>query len=296
MRFPRILLAACLAAALLLAVACGGSGGDSGSGGTSSERLGDTSELLVANPWEALGKSVDRFEEDVESVSAEFSFEMEMGGFTFGADGTFGYRAPDSLYMVMDMNGGGDGLDLGEFGEFEILLLGDEIYMNSGFTGWVKMSLDDFGAEGDSLKELLDGHAPLDYAQLIEDVGGEVQNLGDVTIDGTTYSKMRITTDFASLMDSIANSMGDSSVDPSEFGLDFSGPMTIDILIDKATLLPYMFEANGQLGMGGETMNFAMNFKFFGYNGPVNIPPAPADAQSFEEGFGEAFGDFDAAE
>jgi hypothetical protein len=297
---PRILLASCLAAALILAVACGGSGGNGssngGGDGSSNEPLGDTSELLVANPSEALGRSVDRFEQDVQSVSAEFFFEMDVSGFTVGADGTFGYRAPDSMYMVMDMNGGGEGLDFGELGEFEILLLGEDFYMNSGFTGWVKMSLDDLGADGDSLKQLLEGHAPLNYEQLINDLEGEVQNLGDVTIDGTTYSKMRITTDFEKLMGSIANSVGDSGLDTSAFGGDVSGLMTIDILIDKVTLLPYTFDANGQFGMAGETMNFAMNFKFFGYNGPVNIPAAPADAQSFEDGFGDPFAELTAGE
>ena len=112
---PRILCASTVATALMLAAACGGSS-DSGDDQSSNEPLGDTSELLVANPSRALGKSVDRFEQDVQSVSAEFFFEMEFGGFTVGADGTFAYRAPDTMHMVMDMNGGGEGIDLGETG------------------------------------------------------------------------------------------------------------------------------------------------------------------------------------
>jgi hypothetical protein len=133
----------------------------------------------------------------------------------------------------------------------------------------------------------MEGHAPLDYEQLVKDVGGQVQNIGDVTIDGQTYSKMRITTDFDSLMNAISDSVGDSGFDTSTFPTDISGPMTIDVTIHKETLLPHTFEANGQFGTGGETMKFAMNFKFFGYNGPVNIPAPPADAKSFSEGFSE---------
>ena len=169
----------------------------------------------MANPSRALGKSVDRFEQDVQSVSSEFFFEMEFGGFTVGADGTFAYRAPDTMHMVMDMNGGGEGIDLGEMGEFEVLVLGEDFYMNTGFTGWVKASLDDFGADSDSLKKLMEGHAPLDYEQLVKDVGGEVQNGGDVTIDGKTYTELTITTDFEKLLAAIGNSVGDSGLDTS---------------------------------------------------------------------------------
>jgi hypothetical protein len=284
-----------MAATLTLAAACGGSG-EGGGGQTSNEPLGDSSELLVTNPSQALSQSVDRFEDNVESVSAEFFFEIEIGGFTVGADGTFAYRAPDSVFMVMDMNGGGEGMDLGELGEFEMLVLGEDFYMNTGFTGWVKMSLDDFGADSDSLKKLMEGHAPLDYEQLVKDVGGKVETMGEFTIDGRTYNGVRITTNFAGLMNAIANSVGDSGIDASALPVDLSGPITIDIMIDPETLFPYTFDANGQIGAGEESMNFAMNFKFFGYNGPVDIPPPPPDAKSFDEGFSDVFGDLSAGE
>jgi hypothetical protein len=298
---PHILLATCLATALMLAAACGGNSGNGGSNDSTSdqptgEELAETSELLVADPSQALGKSVDHFEQNVESVSAEYFIEMEMGGFTFGADGTFAYRAPDSMYMVMDMNGGGEGVDLGALGEFELLVHGDDLFVNLGTTDWLKMSLSDFGEDSESLKKLMEGHTPLDYEQLVNDLQGDVQNLGDVTVDGTTYTKMRITTDFDRVMASLANSVGDSGLDTGALPMDISGPLTLDILIDKATLLPYTFDASGQFGTGEQSMTFTMNFKFFGYNGPANIPPAPADAKSFEEGFSEAFGDLNAGE
>ena len=142
-----------------------------------------------------------------------------------------------------------------------MLVLGEDFYMNTGFTGWVKASLDDFGADSDSLKKLMEGHAPLDYEQLVKDVGGEVQNGGDVTVDGKTYTELTITTDFEKLLAAIGNSVGDSGLDTSDFPADISGPMTIEILIDKETLLPYTFEANGQFGMGEDSMNFSMTFQ-----------------------------------
>ena len=71
-RAPRILAAAFLAAALAIAAACGGGGEEQ----TSVAPLGDSSQLLVANPSQALGKSVDRFEENVESVEAPFHLRL----------------------------------------------------------------------------------------------------------------------------------------------------------------------------------------------------------------------------
>lgn len=287
---PRTLAIAALCAALALAAACGG-GGESGSDQTSKEPPAGRSELLVANPSQALGESVDLFEDSVESVEADFTFEISMEGFAFGADGDFAFRSPDSMHMVMRMNGGGDGFDLGELGEFEFLLLGDEIYMNTGVTGWVTMSLDDLGADADSLKELMEGHTPIDYQNLIDSIGGDVQNLGEVTINGKTYTRLRITTDFATLMESITDSVGDSSLDPSTLGADVSGPMTLDITVDPTTLLPHKFEANGQFEVHGQSADFSMLFTFFNYNYPVNKPAPPANAQPFSESFGDSFGE-----
>lgn len=287
---PRTLATAALCAALTLAAACGG-GGKSGGDQTSNEPASDRSELLVANPSQALGESVDRFEESVESVEADFSFEIAMDGFAFGADGDFAFRSPDSMHMVMRINGGGSGFDFGELGDFEVLLLGDDMYMNTGFTGWVSMSLDDLGADAESLRKLMEGHTPIDYQNLIDGIGGEVQNLGDVSTNGKTYTRLRITTDFSTLMESIADSVGDSSLDPSTITGEVSGPMTLDITVDSATLLPHKFEANGQFEVEGQSVDFSMLFTFFNYNYPVNIPAPPADAQPFGEAAGDSFGD-----
>jgi len=293
LRIPRILAAAFFTVALALAVACGGGGSEEQ---TSNEPLEGGSELLVANPSQALGKSADRFEENVESVEALFTFEIGMDGIAFGADGRFSYVAPDSMYMLMNMSGGGGGVDLGDLGEFEVLLLGDELYVNTGYTGWFKMSVDDFGGGADALKSLRESHTPLDYQKLIESIGGEVENLGYETVDGKTITRLRVTTDFATLLDSVTDSVGGSGVDASLFPVDLSGPMTLDIMIDPETLLPYKFEAKGEFAANGQSADFAMTFRFFNYNGPVIIPEPPADAKPFDSAFGEMFGDLNAEE
>jgi hypothetical protein len=246
-------------------------------------------QLLVTNPSEALGASVDRFEDHVEAVEARFSFEMDFGGFAFGANGNFAYRAPESLYMTMEMSGGDETFfDFSEFGTFEVLVIGDDLYINSGLTGWVSGSIDDFSEDSGSLNDLLDGHAPLDFNALVESVGADVQYLGDTTVDGKTYTRLRITTDLASLMEDALGSFGSSGgVDEALFSDYFTSPVTMDILMDPVTFLPYTFEANGQFGSGAETGNFTLAFKFFDYNGPVDIPEPPADAKPFDEAFGD---------
>ena len=274
---PRMLCAGLVSLALALSAACGGSADKA-----SNEPLDP--QLLVSNPSAALGASADRFEASVQSVEARFSLEMSMQGSRFGAEGEFAYRAPDSAHMTMRMSGGdGQFVDLAQLGEFEVLLLGDEIYMNTGFTGWAKASLGDLGADADSLKKLLDGHSPLDYQAFVDDVGATVENMGDTTVNGKTYTRLRITTDFGQLMDSVFNSLGGSGLGEGALPMDISGPITMDILMDPATMLPFTFEANGEFNISGESADFKMAFKFFDYNGPVDIPEPPADAVPFDQ-------------
>jgi len=285
-KLTRMLSAGLACVALTLAAGCGG-GGDEGA---SNEPV--DSELLVSNPSEALGASVERFEDEVQSVEARFSFDMDIGGFAIGADGTFAYRAPESVHMTMEMSGGdGEYFDLGELGEFEVLILGDDIYMNTGFTGWTTMSLDDLGEDSDSLERLAESHAPFDYQGLVDEVGATVEYLGDTTVDGKTYTRLRVTTDIGSLLESVTDSLGESGLDDSLFPVDLSAPMTMEVLMDPATMLPYTFDASADFGSAGQPASFTMAFKFFDYNGPVDIPEAPENAVPFEDAVGDAFGD-----
>lgn len=279
-RLTRIVAAGLAFAALSLAGACGGGSGE----GTSNDAVDP--ELLVSNPSAALGASVDRFEDDVRAVEALFSFEMDIGGFAMGAEGRFAYKAPNSMHMVMEMSGAEDAyFDLSELGEFEVLVLGDEIYMNTGFTGWTVMSLHDLGEDADSLSKLVDGHAPFDYQSLVDDAGATVENLGDTTVDGKTYTRLRITVDMGTLLGTVTGSLGEGGLDEALFPLELDSPMTMEILMDPATLLPYTFEASGDWVVAGETAAFTMAFKFYDYNGPVDIPEAPEDAVPFDDAF-----------
>ncbi len=118
-----------------------------------------------------------------------------------------------------------------------------------------------------------------------------MEYLGDTTVDGKTYTKLRVTTDIGSLLESVTDSLGESGLNDALFPVDLSAPMTMEVLMDPATMLPYTFEASADFGSAGQPASFTMAFKFFDYNGPVDIPEAPEDAVPFEDAVGDAFGD-----
>jgi hypothetical protein len=287
----RVICAGLLLAALALGAACGG-GGDKNEKQTS-VKPGEA-DLLVSNPSEALGASAGKFEDHVDSVEGQFTLEMKIGDAGFGADGTFAYKAPDSVHMTMNMSGAGEELQgLDQLGQFEVLILGDQLYVNTTYTGWMSGSMDDFPGGSDSLKELREGHSPFDYRSLVDSLNAKVENLGDTTVFDKTYTRLRITTDLKKLMDDVAgSSFGDNGLDPTLLGVDFSSPVTMDILVDPETLLPFTLDAQTTLNFGQQSMDFAMTFKFFDYNGRVDIPEAPKDAKPFDQAFqGSLFGD-----
>jgi hypothetical protein len=141
-----VLLASMLAVLLLAAAACGGddkgsddaSSQDDGSGSSSSDDGSDSSsggsltDLLISNPSAALGQSAEVFADQVDSMQGTFVFSISGGGFDAGISGDFAYRSPDSVYMTMNMSASGDdALALLGNMNFEILMLGDKLYMNT---------------------------------------------------------------------------------------------------------------------------------------------------------------------
>jgi len=289
-RHLQIVCAGLLVGALVLAVACGGGGGE-GEKQTSIKPA--EADLLVSNPSGALGASAGKFEDEVDSVEGEFTLEMKIGDVSVGAAGTFAYKAPDSVHMTMNMSGASEELQgLEQLGQFEVLILGDQFYVNTSYTGWMSGSIDDIPGGAGSLKELREGHSPFDYRSLVDSLNAKVENLGDTTVFGKTYTRLRITTDLKTLMKDVAgSSFGDNGLDPTLLGVDFSSPVTMDILVDPATLLPFTLEANTKLDFGQESMDFAMKFKFFDYNARVDIPEPPKDAKPFDKAFeGSLFG------
>ncbi len=268
-----------LAALLLIAVACKGGSGDS-----TSNDSGDN-PALVFNATEALAASADRFQREVGSVNAEFTFEMESSLFSMSADGKFMYSAPDQLYMTMEMGGGDGTIDFGEIGAFEMLLRDGKFYMYTPFTEWLVMSPEDMGEEAASFQDLLNGHSPFDYQTLVDSIGGNVEVVGEQKMDGGTYQHLRVTADMADVLASLSDSLGSTG---DAFGVDsglsldeLSGPIVMDVWVDAETLLPHKLSADGTIGFGEQETSMVIEFTFLSYNEVVQIPAAPEDAKDF---------------
>jgi len=283
-RWPSLIPLALLAATIVLAGACSSGGGDS-----SSRQPGGYSDLLASNAGEALGNSADRFSSDVQTGNADFTFNVSAGGFKISASGDFAFKQPDQMHMNMKLDSGGL-LDFGALGNIEMLVSGGQVYMNTASTGWLVLNFDDLGPEGAQFKDMLSGHSPVDYKSLIDGLG-DVQNLGDEQIGGHTYTHLRVNADLKDVMKAVADTLGGSA---SDLPTEAAAPLTMDIWVDPATLLPGKVVAQGQFdlkdlgggsGVGGP-LSLEMVINFRDYNGAVNIPAPPANAQPFKDAAG----------
>src|SRR3990170_873120 len=228
-----------LAASLLMlfALACksGGGGGDQ-----TSHPDGDTSgDLVSADPVEVLSASGERFEQDVNSLQAEVLINLNAGGFAMNASSEMAFQAPDQMHATMDLTG---------LGTFEMLLLGTELYMNMPGQGWVQISLDDaglseLGLDASTLQNITRDHSLVDYQELVRSLGGEVDDLGEETVDGGTFQHYRAAMDFGEMAGAFSDAFGATS----DLGLDsVSGPLTLDVWVDPDTTLPHRITANGE--------------------------------------------------
>jgi hypothetical protein len=204
-----------------------------------------------------------------------------------GANGEFAFSRRTS-YDDEDVSSEDTGVDLGEFGAIELLARDGLFYMNSPFTGWISMSMADLGADAETFQNMMDGHSPFDYATMIEDLGGEVTDLGTDEIDGKTYAHFQVTVDLGEVVGAFTDSLGSagSSLGAGAIPTDqMSGPILMDIWVEPSTMLPRRLAAEAAFTFGDESADMVMEFNFREYNGAVDIPQAPADAKSLTDLF-----------
>ncbi len=255
--------------------------------GTAVHREPPAPEPLVSNAVETLGASAERFAEEVQSVQGDMEMHMEFGGLSMDATAEFAFQLPDQMHMTMRFSGevpdeeSGGTIDLSELGSMEMLLLGTDIYMKMPFLAddWMVFSLEDMGVDGEGFQDLVSNHSPIDYQAMVEQLGAEVEDLGQESLDGGTYTHYRATVDMAEAMKAFEETLGTTSFTvPGGFG----GPMVIDMWIEAESLLPYKMTMTGEFGVEGEAMAFDATMRFHDYNQPVEIPGPPANAQPFD--------------
>jgi hypothetical protein len=298
----RTLPALLVALLLLLAVACGGGGTGEDSSSNEPAGSGDAGDELVLSAIEALGRSADDFQQDVDTLQGNMVIDMTMGDVSFGLQGDYGFQAPDRMFMTMEFTGSSEEvIDLGDLGEMEVLVVGDQFYMNIGlFGGWVKASLDDLGVDADQFRDMLSDQAPFDYSELVEGLGDDVrvQDLGLEDLDGRGVHHYRFSSDYPTLMEALGEPFGDGFSDSGFPVDDLEGPVVLDLWLGTDDLLPYKLAAKGAFviddlyaaGLGGN-MAFNMTISIDEYNGAVNFPDPPADAIDISELDDEMFTD-----
>ncbi len=274
--FTRVLPLALAATLFVLASACG----SGGTGSTTSDQTdGQSSDLVSSDPLKVLSESAESFQDEVQSLEADLQFVISAGGLDINTSAQMAFQAPDQMHLTMAVTG---------VGEFEMLMLGTDIYMNVPPQGWIVFALDDLGLEelgldASTLQDTFSDHSFLDYGALVQSVGGEIEDLGVETIDGGTYRHYRGTMDFADLSGAFNDAVGASE------GLnlaDVSGPLTFDVWVDPDSYLPYKLTAGGEFAFGADALVFDAEMLFTSYNEPVEIPEAPQDAVSLGELFG----------
>ena len=243
---------------------------------------GQSSDLVSSDPLAVLAASAESFQEEVESLQAEMEFSISAGGFDVDVSADLAFQAPDQMYMTMDLTG---------LGEFEMLLLGTDIYMNVPGQGWVVFSLDDLGLDDlgvdvETLQDTFNDHSLIDYEALVDSVGGDIEDLGEETLEGGTFRHFRGTIDFADVSAAFSDAFGATD----NLNLDdVSGPLTFDVWVYTDSFLPHKLTASGEFAFGADSMVFDATMLFTGYNEPVEIPAPPADVVSLADFFNGLF-------
>ncbi len=277
--FTRLLPLALAATLFVLASACS-SGGTTKT--TSDQADGQSSDLVSMDPLDVLSASAESFQEEVQSLEVDLQFVINVGGLDIDSSAEMAFQAPDQMHLTVTVTGQG---------ESEVLVLGTDIYMNVPPQGWIVFSLDDLGLDeiglnAETLQDTFSDHSFVDYAALVQSVDGEVEDLGDETLDGRTYRHYRGTVEFADLSAAFNDAVGASE----DLNLDdVSGPLTFDVWVEPDSYLPYKLTASGEFAFGADAMVFDATMLFTSYNEPVEIPDAPQDAVSLGELFSGLF-------
>lgn len=205
---------------------------------------------------------------DVQSFRGRFQMTLSMNGESVNSGGDMLFQAPDKMHMTMNIGGQ----------TYEMLALLPDMYIRVPHQGWYALDGQTLGFSPEVLGEYMNNRGLFDYKAEAETLTGVVQ-VPDEEIDGVAYAHFQGTLDFETLQQAI----GPDLIDPSVAGLEnISGPVHVDILLDKTTHLPRRHTVTMDLNANGTTISMDMRMAFTEYNASVTIPEAPEDARSFD--------------
>jgi len=253
---------------VLTAAAC--SSGEDATGKKQSP-AGDEPRLASLAPQDVLSLSSERSLE-VETFSGTFDMKVSSGGFSINMAGDYVFRAPDTMYMTMEM-----------FGQsMKMLMVLPDFYIEVPGEGWFVVNGEAAGIDWDVFEQYVEQRGPMDYSAITEQLEG-LEQLPDDTIDGVTYLHYGGALDFAKLMGEVPEGMIDPAVlDQVSGSLD---QVHVELWLDRENYLPYRADMSMDFSAGAEMPSFSMEMSMlsFDYNEPVDIPEPPADARSIDE-------------
>ncbi|MGH2670111.1 MAG: hypothetical protein ACRDH5_13530, partial [bacterium] len=205
---------------------------------------------------------------DVQSFRARFQMTMSMNGESVDSGGDMVFQAPDKMHITMNIDGQ----------TFEMLALLPNMYISVPRQGWYVLDGQTLGFSPEVLGEYMNNRGIFDYQAEAAMLGGVVQ-MPDEEIDGVAYAHFQGTLDF----ETVQQAVGPDLIDPSVAGVEnVSGPVHVDILLDKTTHLPRRHTLTMDLNASGTAISMDMRMAFLEYNGAVTIPDAPENARSFD--------------
>jgi hypothetical protein len=259
-----------LGLACLLAAACGGDKAPETSTNSAPDVNAPAASEELVSASAVLGNAA-RNAKEVDSFRGVMEMEMSFGPMSMEIDGDLVFRAPDASYVTMDMFGQ----------QLEVLVYGVNVYMRLPGDDWMMLDLASAGIDLGALEGIAENKGFMDL-QALADSLGELEELGDDTIDGKTYAHYRAEPDFEDLMAQLPEGFFDPSlVDQVEGAVDW---VNFEFWIDETTELPRRFEMAMEMELEGESSSVLMAFDFLEYNTPVDIPAEPVDAPPFDPG------------
>jgi hypothetical protein len=205
---------------------------------------------------------------DVQSFRGRFQMTMSMNGESVNSGGDMVFQAPDKMHMTMNIGGQ----------TIEMLALLPNMYIRVPHEGWYFLDGRALGLSPEALGQYMNNRGLFDYQAEAQLLTGIVQ-LPDEEIDGVPYSHFQGTLNLQTLQQAV----GPDLIDPSVAGVkNVSGPVHVDLLLDKTTHLPRRHTVTMDLEVDGRTMSMDMRMAFLEYDGPVTIPEAPEDARPFD--------------
>jgi hypothetical protein len=203
----------------------------------------------------------------VQSFRARFQMTMRMNGESVNSGGDMVFQAPNKMHMTMNADGQ----------TFEMLARLPTMYIRIPHEGWYAFDGEAMGFSPQALSDYMNNRGLFDAEAEARLLRGIVQ-LPDEQIDGVAYDHFQGTLDAKNLFQAVGPDLIDSSAADLR---SVSGPVNVDLLLDKDTHLPRRHTVTMDLDFNGTPISMDLRMAFLEFNGSVSVPDAPEDARPF---------------